>query len=147
MARQLVFFVDDDRFFARPWIDRLRDRFDVLHFGDAEDARQAIVNAPHASCIVLDAMMPVPETASAKETAEGIATGLWMLEQIKEFVTATSIPVVMLTNRDPDGFAKQIKIMDFKKGLVRVEWKPDSSPDKLLALVRDLVARWDSESA
>ena len=142
-----VVFVDDDRFYATQWIEKLREQFDVDHFIDAGEARDAILESSRVRCLIIDVMMPTPSTASAEETASGLETGLWLLRQIAEWVTVNSIPVIVLTNRESEKISNAVKSLNLPAELVEIRRKLDTDRKRLLELVRDKITKWSGDAS
>jgi CheY-like chemotaxis protein len=142
----MILFIDDDRFYADRWIERLRSRYEVQHFTDADAAIAFIRTSSGVRGIVLDVMMPVPESATDEETSRGYDTGLWLLEQIGQWVADNEVPVIVLTNRDPEHVVERVNGLQFAPGLVVVRKKLDTNRDRLLSLLTDMVTRWHGGS-
>lgn len=142
----MILFIDDDRFYADRWIERLRDRYEVQHFTDADSALAFIRTSSGVRGIVLDVMMPVPGSATDEETSRGHDTGLWLLAQIREWVADNEVPVIILTNRDPEHVVDRVNGLQFAPGLVDVRKKLDTNRDRLLSLLTDMVTRWHGSS-
>jgi CheY-like chemotaxis protein len=140
--RASVVFVDDDRFYAFQWIEKLEEKFDVKHFVDADEARSYIRDGRGVDCIVLDVMMPTPLSVSSGETADGFETGLWLLGQIANQIQDRTIPVIVLTNRDADRVTEQVDGFNFQPGLVVVRHKTQTDRKRLLQIVTDMVSKW-----
>lgn len=139
-----VLFVDDDRFYAYAWIEKLRsgNDFEVEHRKDAQSALDRVQTRPELDCVVLDVMMPTPEGVGTAETAEGFETGIWFLEQIADVVRRSPLPVVVLTNRDLPLIRGRVEKLRFDKGLVEIRHKLETPRDLLKQVVHDLVVRW-----
>ena len=138
----MIVFIDDDRFYADRWIERLRDRFTVEHFTNADAAILHIRSATGVKGVVLDVMMPSPLSATDEETNRGHDTGLWLLEQISEWVSENEVPVIVLTNRDPDYVEARVNALKFVPGLVVVRKKLETNRDRLLSILTDMVTHW-----
>ena len=142
MSKPTVIFVDDDRFYAMHWIERLRDRFEVEHYVDAGDARKAILQSGQIRCLIIDVMMPTPSSVPEDVTAGGLITGIWLLQEIAVWITENSIPAIIMTNRELDLVQSAVNMIDLPQGLVEVRRKLDTNRNLLLELVTDKVIRW-----
>lgn len=132
-------FVDDDKFYALRWIDDLNELFEVVYFRSAADAHLYISSHTDLRCLVLDVMMPTPTGVPEGATAEGTETGIWLLRQLDEFIRAYPLPVIVLTNRNPDSVEENIASQDFPTGLIEVHRKLDTPRKKLRELVTRMV--------
>lgn len=139
-------FVDDDRFYALTWIEKLRENHDVIHCTDAVEAYKRIVADPKIRCLVLDVMMPTPSGVSESETAEGFETGLWLLKKIHDHVRKRPLPVVILSNRDVDRIVSQVEPLKLPEGLVVIRRKLDTQRRALVEIVQNLLTTWQSPS-
>ncbi len=142
MAQPNVIFIDDDRFYAMHWIERLRERFEVGHYTDAAEAHVAILSTEQLRCLVIDVMMPTPSNVSNEETAAGLETGLWLLRQLKPWIVQHSVPAIIITNRELEVIQSAVRELNLPDGLVLVRQKLDTGRSRLLELVSDMVARW-----
>ena len=142
MSKPTVIFVDDDRFYAMHWIERLRDRFEVEHYVDAGDAKKAILKSRQISCLILDVMMPTPSSVPEDVTMGGLETGIWLLHEIADWITENSIPAIIMTNRELDLVQSAVDMINLPPGLVEVRQKLNTNRSRLLELVCDKVARW-----
>lgn len=97
-----VLFVDDEPFYADPFIRVLNNHVDVYFFRDAASASLALEEIASDSFLVIDVMMPPPTLDVAFETEDGQVTGLWLLRKHKARLLAKNIPVLVLTNKDID---------------------------------------------
>jgi CheY-like chemotaxis protein len=99
MARTLL-FVDDETFFAQPYIDALRDAgFAITHKERASDALDYLTSqASNVDLLILDIMLPTPTGVPASATGDGLETGVWLLHQSQAAILDAQIPVLVLTN-------------------------------------------------
>lgn len=135
-----VLFIDDEEFFARRYIENLRDHGFKVHYCErAEDAHGYIDQNPAISAIILDIMMPTPTNVSGSVTNNGLDTGLWLLGQLKDYVVSKPRPVLILTNRDPQAVEEGAKRLEFPDSLVSVTRKIETPafylPDRLGAFL------------
>ena len=126
-----VLFIDDEVFRVRPWIQRLRHRWEVELVSSADEARQALDKGPSPDCVVLDLMIPADGEVPDRETAYGTRTGLWLLRRYRK--THPNTPVVVLTNVDDAGVEDEVKALHAE--YLR---KSKYGPSELLDKVREL---------
>ena len=122
-----VLFIEDDRFWARSYVEELQTYgFDVVFKASAEGAIEYLESHSAVDAIVLDVMMPTPEGVAQSETSDGQSTGVWLLKQIADLILTHRIPVWILTNRDANQLRETINAFgdDFSQ-LVTVDSKLD----------------------
>ena len=144
MNSKIILFIDDERFFARPYIEKLESRHQVRFCESIIDALAIIERKDHSfDAIVLDLMMPPPQGLPEHETVEFVDAGLWLLEKCYDQIVSLLIPVVILTNREFPKFKDRFQMMDFPDGLVEIRPKYDTSCIKLLERMDILLSKWD----
>ena len=74
MNKKRVLFIDDEAFFAEPYIRELEGLFEVVLEETALGAIDAVHSDRNWDAIVLDIMMPSPENKNGI-TADGLDTG------------------------------------------------------------------------
>jgi CheY-like chemotaxis protein len=142
MGKQHIVFVDDDGFYAGKWIEALEQLFDVKHFVDAGSAVKYINDNPGIRAVILDVMMPTPQTVDQSETDDGMSTGLWVLRNIGRHMIARQTPVIIHTLRKVDEINASVSKYKFPDGLVTVHAKYETTRDDLRRLVQLKISRW-----
>lgn len=105
-----ILFVDDEMFFARYYVQALKDSgFEVIPKDTAVGGLKYLnEHTAEIDLLILDFMMPTPEGVPAADTLEGLATGRWFLKEAREILEA-QIPVLVLTNRGVEGVKTNIE--------------------------------------
>lgn len=112
MKKGKILFVEDDRFWARAYIAELQDYgFEVVYARNASDAVKLIEDVLDFDAVILDVMMPTPDSVPESTTEEGLSTGLWVLECIQQYLVPRQISIWILTNRELPTIAKKIESM------------------------------------
>ncbi len=99
MSKPRILFIDDELFFAEPYMRELERDSEVILEQTAIGAIDAVNSARHWNAIILDIMMPSPD-GKVGLTADGLDTGLWILGEIVDAVISQRVPVIVLTNRN-----------------------------------------------
>lgn len=141
-----ILFVDDEGFFARPYIEKLEKTFDVHFCDSADEALQRINSDNKLKVVVLDIMMPCPTGIAATVTSDGLSTGLWMLKQIRELMVGRGLPVVILTNRMLNAVQEGVDQLDLPEGLVEILPKSQTPNFLLPSKVQKMVDKWTQRS-
>jgi len=137
-----ILFIDDEPFYATKYIDALKKAGYEVHLCDSadgglEDLRNQIDDL---KLVVLDFMMPTPSCASAAETTDGVATGRWFLRQARHLIKEHDLPVIVLTNRTPEGVAAIMREDDIGTGdLFQVRSKEQTPALSLPKIVGKLI--------
>lgn len=135
--KRLVLLVDDDRLPMRYYVRALEQKgFTVRHCLEPDSALEFVTrNASEIAAVVLDIMMPPGNKYKTQDTNEGLATGGFLLEDIRAH--CPNAPVVVLTNvKNPETLAK------FQQGpFLQVVQKMDHPPFELADLVTEVLAR------
>jgi CheY-like chemotaxis protein len=93
-----VLLVDDEEFFGRPVIEALRKSgYEVQLCNDAGKVIPTAL-AFDPDVIILDLMMPPPAGVSPEECDEGMTTGLWLIERLRETTSLRAVPIIVLSN-------------------------------------------------
>ena len=137
-----IFFIDDEAFFARRYIEELKGNFKVSFCDSAIEAIDQIRGADEFRALVLDIQMPPPQGHSLQITNDGLDTGLWLLQEIREIVIARPLPVAILTNRLPQVIEAAVKKMSFPDQLIEVHHKTDTDAAALAMRLDILTRRW-----
>jgi|GEM_PF-3390005 len=146
-----ILFVDDDKFFGKPYVDCLKQQFDRE---DAIDVCTRIADAIHyfhshkdLSVIILDVMMPppTPEEYPAEDmsdaTEEGFGTGIWYLKLLRAQIIDREVRVFVLTNRNYEDVKGAVAGLSFPDGLIECDRKIAVSANKLPGRVLALLNR------
>ena len=75
--------------------------------------------------VVMDIMMAAPLGAE-KATAEGLDTGLWILNEIRAPLKNSGTPVIVLTNRSLPHISEALNAMEFPAGQIRAQSKVET---------------------
>lgn len=118
-----IAFIDDDLFFSRNYIDRLRDKFDVVAIDNAGDALSFIQAADDLVAIIVDVMMPAPAGVDPKDVNDGLDTGIWLIRNLVPWLQSHPIPVLVLTNRMPTPIRDSLADLDLPDGLITIRMK------------------------
>lgn len=94
-----ILLLDDDPYDIARYCKHLSQQFSVLVRHRAEDAIELLGSNQRLEAIVLDLMLPPPENVAPTSTTDGLETGLWLLEQIRDIIVSRRLPVMILTNR------------------------------------------------
>ncbi len=126
-----VIFVDDEPFYADPFIKRLGRDFSVYFYRDANAANAAFGEIEGPAYIVVDIMMPPPGLDLNFETDYGQVTGLWLLSIHRERLKQLNTPIMVITNKDLDLVDVYLREMEIKDLNLKVMAKFAVSPDFL----------------
>jgi len=137
-----ILFIDDEGFFARPYIERLEKLFTVDFSDSASEGLENIRSRDEHKAIVLDIMMPSPTGIASTVTKDGLATGLWMLGEIKEIVIKRPLPVIILTNRALNIVEDAVSALEFPDVLVQILPKSQTPNFVLPKKVQLMVDKW-----
>lgn len=144
--RRKVLFVDDEKFFARPYIERLETRYEVDFCESVEGAYRRIKANREYAVLVLDLMMPPPDELMTEQIVAFVDTGLWLLEQCYDEIVLGGFPTIILTNREFPTFRERFEAIGFPEDLVEIRPKYDTSSLKLLERVALMESRWKAEN-
>lgn len=134
-----LLFVDDEPFWARSYIQELEKDFEVDYATKAEQAVRMFKEGRPYQAVVLDIMMAAPSGAE-KATAEGLDTGLWILNQIRTPLKSRATPVIVLTNRSLLHISEALNAMGFPAGQVRAQSKVETPAFLLPKIVAAAIA-------
>jgi CheY-like chemotaxis protein len=96
--KQRILFVDDDRYFARLYVEQLATQFVVDVVYDARHAIEALRKGIPYAAAVVDVMMPSP-SGFEEATHDGMSTGIWLVKEARREIEMGNIAVVLFTNR------------------------------------------------
>src|SRR5262249_12270459 len=142
-SRERIVFIDDEPFFARSYVEKLEQDYNVIYNDNVEDGLQSVRNQNDLRLLILDIMMPSPASVSGEDTEQGLGTGLWILRQILPRVQNRNrpLPVCILTNRKPNIVVEAVTKLGIGEELVVVRHKSDTPAFYLPRLVRQLIDR------
>jgi CheY-like chemotaxis protein len=137
-----ILFIDDEPFFASRYVEELEKRYTV-HFRDsAEAGLKAFDEHEAVGCVVLDIMMPPPEGVTLASTGDGLDTGLWVLETLKDKLIERRAPVIILTNRMASHVEETINGLGFPDGFIEVRSKIETPRFYLPHAIGRLLDKW-----
>jgi CheY-like chemotaxis protein len=135
-------FIDDELFFAQPYVDELGKFSTVAIRTSASEAVDEFQKATDDYiCSVLDVMLPPPKGWEVK-TKEGLDTGIEVLRRCRDNIIKAKLPVVVLTQRQWAYVKDEVAIMNFPAGLVEIHSKTETRPFFLATIVKRLVRQW-----
>lgn len=135
-----IVFLEDDRFYARPYVDKLRERFEVSYFDDPVDTVEFVRTNPEVDAMVVDMMMQAPRGIDPDIVNGGLSTGLWVLQQLRDHIVSRPVPVVILTHRGPESFQDELQNMKFPNDSILIARKMDTMAWRLPEIVAGHVA-------
>ena len=141
MSTPRILFMDDEPFFAVPYIRELEKTFEVVLEETATGAINAVNSTLTWDALILDVMMPSP-VGQRGVTADGLDTGLWILDQILDTVVSQSIPVLILTNRNIPRVREVVDVLDIPDGLVSVRSKIETPRFVLPLVIKAIVDKF-----
>ncbi|QDV18562.1 hypothetical protein Pan153_32210 [Gimesia panareensis] len=123
-SKPKLLFVDDDRYFTERYVRHLETRFDIVRIHYAGDVLKYVEEDKEIKIIILDIMMPTPKGIASSATADGMDTGLWLLQELNSMLCERRIPILIYTNRkDTDVVQERVDEMKFPNNLVRIATK------------------------
>jgi CheY-like chemotaxis protein len=138
-----ILFVDDEQFRVGKWKRRLSEGgFAVIPFDSVVEVLKYCDDNSDIDGMILDVMMPTPEGIPESITEDGNSTGIYLLQQLREYIEAHRLPVVVVTNRQFDEVSERVNEVGFTDGLVGVCHKPNTTPDELYILLKQLTEKW-----
>jgi len=134
----LVLLIDDDKLPMQFYVKAMEQKgFEVKQCYEPDSAIAFMEKkASGIDAIILDIMLPPGKRyGKKKDTHEGLITGVFLLEELREEDHYPDTPVIVLTNvKNPD------TLNEFRnKPLVKVAQKMDYPPFELAELVEKLV--------
>ena len=140
-----IAYVDDDRFWAKQRVIVLEQTFKVEYFREAQSFVDFVRTADGLDAVVVDMMMPPPASVDPQDVADGVETGMWVLETLDDFVRNYPLPFIFVSNVEDHRFLKlteRIKAQKFPKGLVQLYRKLDFGPQPMVELLERLIERF-----
>lgn len=146
MRKREIVFVDDEGFFTKRYREELEEHFEVSYFSSAMVALEYL-RENHAAVdgMVLDIMMPPPED-NPPAAAAGLNMGIWVLEQMQQFLDSWTLPVLVLTNRNLAVVSEAVRNLGIPRQFIEIRSKVETPafflPQALATLI-DLAHRPD----
>ena len=112
-----ILFVDDEPRGINSFVDELKFSDYQVNFKDDIDSAEQYLQQYHSKIqlVILDIMMPPGGTLIAKDTDNGMKTGILFRNQIRS--KFPDMPIILFTNFRPDAQLKQ-EINDDPKSLL-----------------------------
>jgi len=139
-----ILFIDDDKYFARIYLEKLSAHFAVDYRQDVEGALAAFQSATPYVATVVDAMMPPPEGCEM-ETSHGASTGIWLIKKVQKEIEERNIAVVIFTNLGAEAVIEECKRLQLPTDRLTVTSKYAVPSDMLPYLVQHAISRAHSE--
>lgn len=140
-ARQRVLYVDDEPNYAKFYVKKVEESYDVTYVEEADKAL-AILSEQSGSlaAVVLDVMMPVPPGADDHETDSGFETGLWLLDMFQRGNNRTyPFPVVILTNRRVDLIRTGMERRNLESSVITIHRKIETPAFALPKIIKGAI--------
>lgn len=140
MSNYKVLFVDDEPEWCSLLHEALCEGFQVVVKNSADDAIAYVNDHLDIEGIVMDVMMPSPGGAD-DQTNHGLETGIFLIEQFREYILANKCPVIVVTNRDLDLIEQRLRAIGLPNDLMKFRSKSDFSrkPILLAVLLKQLI--------
>jgi len=122
MPSAKILIVDDDRYFARHYIQQFKNYFIVTACYDAEHAVQLLSQPNEFIAAIIDVMMPAPK-GKEDECHHGNSTGIWIIQECRNAIIAAHLPIIILTYSALSSVQFDVKFLDFPSKLVEVRSK------------------------
>ena len=141
MKKPKIIFVDDEKMWSAPYVRELEKIYEVLYRKQANTGLTAVTSNEDARLLILDIMMPSPSEELDGETENGLATGIWLLEQIRPVIIGRPLPVLILTNRILNTIARSIADVSIPKNLLEIRFKMDTPKFYIPHLVGEMLQK------
>ena len=141
-ATQRILYVDDEPNYAKFYVKKLEELYDVTYVEEADKALAILSEqAGQFAAVVLDIMMPVPPGASDDETDSGFETGLWLLDMFQRSGNRQyPFPVVILTNRRVDLIQAGMERRQLDSRAISIHRKIETPAFALPKLIKSAIA-------
>ncbi len=141
-ARQRVLYVDDEPNYAKFYVKKVEELFEVTYVEEADKALAILSEqAGSLAAVVLDVMMPVPPGADDHETDSGFETGLWLLDMFqKRNNRQYPFPVVILTNRRVDLIRTGMERRSLDSSVISIHRKIETPAFALPKIIQSAIA-------
>jgi CheY-like chemotaxis protein len=145
MNKKRILFIDDEPFFAEPYIQELEKSFEVILEETAIGAIDSVNSDRKWDTVILDIMMPSPENKNGI-TADGLDTGLWIVGEILNAILAQNTPLIIFTNRNIPRIQEFVDGLDNENdippGLIAIRSKIETPRFILPRIVKSAVDRF-----
>lgn len=141
MTKKTIIFVDDEVMWSKPFVVELEKSFLVEYRKTVIAGREAVFAHEDAKLLILDVMMPPPTDGLDAETEGGLATGIWLLEQIRKIIILRPLPVLVLTNRIITDVERRLADANIPKHLLEARSKMNTPKFFIPHLVAQLIDR------
>jgi|SRR5665213_962639 len=135
-----ILFIDDDRYFARLYQERLSAQFVVDVCFDVDHALVALRSDIPYLAAVVDVMMP-PPNGCEEETRNGLSTGIWLVKKARKEIEAKNMAVVFFTNLLPRLIVDGCEELQLPAHLLTVTHKLAVPAQELPYLVESAITR------
>lgn len=127
-----VLFIDDEPENIKSFMQAFElSNYDIEVISNVDDAWKIVqAESPEILAIILDIMMPPGDLLEYEKTKQGLRSGVFFIEKIKQF--DERIPVVILTNVDKS------ELVNITHRNFLVYEKKDISPWSLVEKVSDM---------
>jgi CheY-like chemotaxis protein len=142
-----ILFVDDEPEYVADYVEELKKSYHVDFCRTAQESVQKIRENNDYQALVLDVQMPAPEGLSPAATSNGVDTGLWVLREVQETIVKNSLPVILLTNRNPDIVKSGIQKLGLPDKGIEIRPKVYTSYEKLSKLLDGMLIQLISSEA
>ena len=135
----MLLMVENDRLGVRPWIEILRDEYEIEVRNHADRALTDLSRMPNLRSAILDVMMPAPGDWG-NETLGGTATELVLAQKLGEI--STELPIIFVTAIPNLATLTALKnCPEPSKLLLKLHLRPG----ELLSAVREMTGGPDSD--
>ncbi len=113
----MILLVDDDRRYVKTYIEELKYfGYEVIHQDNVDKAMDFILDRLKSiDLLILDVMMPYGKIFENQDTDNGLRTGLFFLEKIKEVSIDHIFPIVIFTNVSTNNLPIEIRELVLQK--------------------------------
>lgn len=139
MSESKILFVDDEPEWCGLYLEALGAGFDVVLKHSAAEAIEHVHNHMDIEGIILDIMMPTPIGISSSKTNRGLDTGVWLVEQLVDYILVHKCPVIIATNREKSNFEARLSKLALPPELLQVKMKNDLKPSILAVMMKQLI--------
>lgn len=137
-----LLFVDDETMFAQGYVCELEKRYSVTLATTVPYGERLIKQSHNFACAVIDVMMPIPSdwpTEDAAAAGQGIHTGVVLIRRCRKAILEAALPIVILTNRNPQDVEVEVATLGFPNELIVVRHKVNTMAPALVNVVRSQI--------
>ena len=140
MEDRNVLFVADEPEWCSTYLESLAEAFrTVIVKHDASQCLKYCEDHLDIDALIVDVMMPTPINVSSTETNSGLETGIYLIEQLRDYIMNYRCPIVVLTNRGRDLFMERFTTISLPKELWEIRQKGGTPSRGLPVLVKQLI--------